>query len=333
MGDLLFEQAGGGSQFMAKRSSKVLKTAMASIHPPIIEKLKREIDSFTPRQRGLAEFILQNPESLAFLTITDLAKRVGVSEATITRFCGTLGYDGFAHLCREVQETIQSELSTVGRFQLVRTMGRHSVETQSSSTFERVLSTEIDNLISLTRNIRTAEFYRCVDLMSEADRICIIGSMASSCLASYFGYMLEKIFPGVDVLHGHGGMAAAVCKSLTQKSLVFLISFPRYPKVTVELGQLVAQKGAHIIVITNSPISPTVPLANIAFFIPVGIVSFVDTYAAPIAFLNILVTEFSERNPNATQQSLKLFDEYASRAGLFIKSSSKSPVKRPEIPE
>lgn len=317
----------------AKERLNKLTPAMQSIHLALVEKLKQDIDSFTPRQRALAEFILQNPESLAFLTITDLAKRVGVSEATITRFCSTLGYDGFVHLCREVQEAIQSELSTVGRFQLVRTMGRHSVETQSPSTFERVFSTEIDNLISLSRNIRTVDFYSCVDLMAEADRICIIGSMASSCLASYFGYMLKKIFPGVNVLHGHGSMAAAACNHLTPKSLVFLISFPRYPKVSVELGQLAAQKGAHIIAITNNPISPIVPLANITFFIPLGIVSFIDAYAAPIAFLNALVTEFSERNPNATQQSLKLFDEYVSQTGIFIKSSSKNPSNNPKFPE
>jgi DNA-binding MurR/RpiR family transcriptional regulator len=318
---------------MVKERVKKLNTAMPSIHLALVEKLKQGIDSFTPRQRALAEFILQNPESLAFLTITDLAKRVGVSEATITRFCSTLGYDGFIHLCREVQEAIQSELSTVGRFQLVQTRDRHSVETQSPSTFERVFSTEIDNLINLSRNIRTVDFYRCVDLMGEADRICIIGSMASSCLASYFGYMLKKIFPGVDVLHGQGGMAAAACNHLTPRSLVFLISFPRYPKVTVELGQLTAQKEAHIIAITNSPISPIVPLANIAFFIPLGIVSFIDAYAAPIAFLNALITEFSERNPNATQQSLKFFDEYVSQAGLFIKSNLKNPVKHPKLPK
>jgi DNA-binding MurR/RpiR family transcriptional regulator len=318
---------------MVKERFKKPKASMPSIHIALVEKLKQNIDNFTPRQRALAEFILQNPESLAFLTITDLAKKVGVSEATITRFCSTLGYDGFIHLCREVQEAIQSELSTVGRFQLTQKRDRRYVETQAASTFERIFSTEIDNLISLSRNIRTDDFYRCVDLMSEADRICIVGSMASSCLASYFGYMLKKIFPEVDVLHNQGGMAAAVLNHLTPKSLVFLISFPRYPKVTVELGQLTAQKAAHIIAITNSPVSPIVPLADIAFFIPLGIVSFIDAYAAPIAFLNALITEFSERNPEATQQSLKFFDEYVSRAGLFIKSSSKNPVKQSKEPK
>jgi len=318
---------------MAKKDSRGLRTPAPSIRPALIEKLRQEIGMFTPRQRGLAEFILQNPECLAFLTITDLAKKVGVSEATITRFCSTLGYEGYAHLCREVQETIQSELSTVGRFQLVRTMGRHSVETPSPSAFDRVLSNEIDNLINLTKNIRTTDFYRCVDWMSEADRICIIGSMASSCLAHYFEYMLGKIFCRVDVLEGHGGKASTICNHLSPSSLVFLISFPRYPKATVELGQLAAQKGAKIVAITNSPVSPVVPLADMTFLIPIGIVSFVDAYAAPIAFINALVTEWSERNPDATQESLNLFDDYVSREGVFIKSGPKGSLKRSELPE
>ena len=296
----------------------------------LAKRLKAEMDGFTPRQRGLAEFILQNPESLAFLTITDLARKVGVSEATVTRFCGILGYDGYAHLCREVQQTIQSELSMVGRFQLVRSMGHQSVDPHSPSVFERVLSNEIENLMNLIRNIRTVEFYRCIDLMAAADQICIVGAMASISLANYFGYMLEKIFPRVGVLHGHGGTASAVCNSLTRHSIVFLIAFPRYPRVTLELGQLATQRGAQLIAITNSPVSPVVPLATITFLIPVGIVSFVDAYAAPIAFINALVTGLSERSPKATQRSLNVFDEYVSREGLFVRSDSKKRMRRGE---
>ena len=313
---------------MGDKNPGTRKMSAASNQPVLVEKLRQGISNFTPRQRGLAEFILQNPESLAFLTITDLARRVGVSEATITRFCSTLGYEGYAHLCREVQETIQSELSTVGRFQLVRTMGRRPVEPRSPTGFERVLSNEIDNLMNLTKHIRRADFYACADLIANADRVCIVGSMASSSLADYFGYMLGKIFPHVDVLHGHGGMASAACKRLGPNSLAFLICFPRYPRATVELGRRAAQKGAKIIAITNSPISPVVPLANMTFLIPIGIVSFVDAYAAPMAFLNALVTEFSERKPDATQQSLKLFDEYVSLEGIFIKSGIKSAERR-----
>jgi DNA-binding MurR/RpiR family transcriptional regulator len=194
------------------------------------------------------------------------------------------------------------------------------VKSRDITPFERVVTSEINSLVNLTKSIKTVDFCRCVDMMAEADRICIIGCMASSCLANFFGYILAKIFPRVDVIEGHNTKATAICSGLNPESLVFLISFPRYPRATFDLGRFVAQKGAKIIAITNSSISPIVPLANFSFFIPVGILSFADTYAAPMAFITAIVTELSERNPDITQKALRRFDEYASKMDLFLKS-------------
>ena len=57
----------------------------------ILEQIRDRIDQFTPRQRQAAEYILQNPEDLAFMSIADLSRQAGVSQATIVRFCNTLG--------------------------------------------------------------------------------------------------------------------------------------------------------------------------------------------------------------------------------------------------
>lgn len=291
----------------------------APIALEVLDQITKRMDDFTPRQRVFAEYVLQNPENLAFLSITDLAKEAGVSQATIVRFCNGLGYNGYAHLAREAQQAIQMELSTAGRFRLVRRMRREDIRDHAASAFERIIGHEIENLINLSKNIKTADFYHCVEMMEEADSICIIGCMASTSLATFFGYMLSKIFPQVDVLHDHGFMASAVCHRLTEKSLVFLISFPRYPRETVKLGRMSAERGARLVAITNSHISPVVPLATLSFFLPVGIPSFVDAYAAPIVFINALVTELSERDPEKTQKALGHFDEYASRMDLFLK--------------
>jgi hypothetical protein len=58
---------------------------------------------------------------------------------------------------------------------------------------------------------------------------------------------------------------------------------------------------------------------RISFLISVGIASFVDAYAIPVPFLNTLVTEFSERNAETAERSLKQFEAYAEEAGLFVK--------------
>ena len=294
----------------------------------ISKKIEAMLGGFTPRQRGLAEFILQNPESIMFCSITDLARRSGVSQATITRFCNVIGYEGFLHFSREMQQSIQAELGTVGRFDLVRSLKSKLQSGESPTLFEKVVAGEIENLVNLAKSIKTYDFYRCVDMMSEANRICIVGCMASACLASFFGYMLGKIFPQVDTLTGHGAGAFAIASSLDEKSLVFVISFPRYPKATVELGRLAAQKGAKVIAITNSHVSPVIPLAELSFIVPVGIVSFVDAYAGPVVLMNALVTELSERNPERTHQALMQFDTYAEQTGIFVRSKARSEESR-----
>ena len=305
---------------MKNKKSRIAPTPITF---KVLNEITKKLNKFTPRQRILAEYILQYPEGLAFFPITDLANKAGVSEATIVRFCYALGYEGYPQLAREAQQAIQYELGTAGRFQLVRQMHSELLKKEPTSSFERVLKFEIENLVNLSKSIKINDFYRCIDMMAEADRICIVGCLASISLAAFFGNMLSKISHQVDVIHGHGVMTSAVINRLTRNSLVFLIAFPRYPREIVEIGQIIVEKDARIVAITNSHISPIVSMADLYFALPTGIPSFVDAYAGPIVFINALVTELSERDPERAQKILGHYDMYALEANLFQASRAK----------
>jgi DNA-binding MurR/RpiR family transcriptional regulator len=305
------------------RNPILKNSATRPIAIEVLDEISQRMDDFTPQQRVFAEFVLKNPESLAFYSITDLARKAGVSQATIVRFCNVLGYDGYAQLSREAQQAIQVELGTVGRFQLVRQMRSESTEDIPASEFERIVSFEIENLVNLSKSVETSEFYECIKLLAKADRVSIVGCLGSTSLAMYFGYTLSKILPQVDIIHGHGVMTSAILHRLTPKSLVFLISFPRYPRETLEIGRIAAEKRAKIIAITNSHICPVMPLASLAFILPVGLPSYVDAYASPIVFINALITELSHTIPEGAQQALSNFDDYALQTDLFLKSRLK----------
>lgn len=283
----------------------------------VLEEIRKRLDEFTPRLRAFAEYILQNPESLAFLPITDIAKESGVAQSTIVRFCNVLGYEGYAHLVREARQAIQSELGAAGRFKIVRRMRQESEGNLSLTTFERLFEQELENIANLAKRVRSADFYRCIDLMASADHICIIGCMSSTSLAQFFGDILSKAFTRVAVLHGHHVMTSAVFQQLTKKSLVFLISFPQYATSTAQLGELAASKGSHIVAITDNNNSPIVPLADISFLIPVSIESYMESYSAPLALISILVNAFSEKNPRKTEEALSRYDNYTSEMNLY----------------
>lgn len=287
---------------------------------PVVEAIKKHLLDLTPRKRAVAEFVLQNPESIAFLSISELARRGGVSEATVVRFCTALGYGGYADLAKETKQVVQAELGTVGRFNLVNKIKNRSASGSAHETFEVIVSTEIQNIANMRGSIRRDDFERCVDLMAKADRICIVGAMGSSGLADYFGYSLAKIFPQVDVLGTHNAITNSIIGRLITNSVAFLIAFPRYPTMTFELGKMISARGARVVAITDAPISPVVRFATTAFFIPLEMTSFVDSHAAPFAFINALIVALSARNPDATQRSLKDFDEYVARNDLFVHS-------------
>lgn len=160
----------------------------------------------------LGDYVLQNYEQLAFTPINEFSRDVGVSQATIVRFCCALGYEGYLQFSRELQQAIQAKLTTVNRFQLAQ---KRKTKSAGVSVFEDVISQEIDNVANLAKHVNKSDFYRCMGLMQEADRICVIGCLSSSALAMHFGQMLSKIIARVEVLTTINIMGAAALNKLT----------------------------------------------------------------------------------------------------------------------
>jgi DNA-binding MurR/RpiR family transcriptional regulator len=323
----------------ATRKPKTGKRNTRRVHSPafmdhrglaleVLSRIQEAKGRLTPTQKGLAEYIRQNPESLAFLGVSELAKEAGVSQATIVRFAKVLGYEGYSSMSRCAQEALQVQLGTLGRFRLIRRLGREADESAALSTFERVVNQEIERLVNLSRNIRREDFYRCVDMMLRAHRIFIIGCMSDAVLAEYFGNMLSKVNESVSVMTAQEAVTPASCGRMNSSSLVFAVAFPRYPTETIRIARLAVEHGARLAVITDGAQFPLVHEAHLSFFLPVGIPSFVDAYASPVTLINALVTELSERNPAKTQRHLARYDACVSKTGVLITSGRKGNARK-----
>lgn len=286
------------------------------IAPVVIERIRRMMDEFTRSQRMLAEYIVQRPEKVGFLSVTELSEAAGVSVATVIRFCNSLGYSGYVELGREVQNSIQNELSLLGRFNLARSVSKSSPD-RAEKAFERILSLELESLNQLGRSIKKSVFYKCLEWMSHADHLVAIGTMASVPLAEYFGYAASKVLPSVKTVTSVGGKNSDFLKGLGSDSLVFLIAFPRYPETTVTLGNLARRQGCRIVALTDSNQSPIIQIAQIAFLISISATSFVDAYSAPLTFINCLISEFAERYPDETQKNMSYFETFTEGMNIW----------------
>jgi len=59
-------------------------------------------NDLTPTERRIAEAVLEDPSLLAFGTVADLARQVGVSRPSVVRFAVKLGFDGYTSLQESV---------------------------------------------------------------------------------------------------------------------------------------------------------------------------------------------------------------------------------------
>jgi DNA-binding MurR/RpiR family transcriptional regulator len=301
-----------------KKSGKQHVVENGIIAQKVIALIHLKMNEFTKRQRFLAEYIINFPEKIGYLSITQLAEASGVSVATIFRFCNKLGYNGYVELGEEVQKSIQFELSTLMRFGIGRESAK-SQEADQESTFERIIRIEMDSIERMSNSVKRKDLDTCIDWMFAAKNVIIIGSMGSASLASYFGYATSKVLRSVTIINQVGAESPNIIKELNRDSLVFLIAYPRYPESSLMFGRLCKEKGCKIVSITNDNHSPTVHLSDMVFFIPISVTSIVDSFSAPITFIHALIAEYSIRFPKKTNDFLNSFEHYTKNMKIWHK--------------
>ena len=83
-------------------------------------RITSKMEDFSKGQRRIADYILENYDTAAYMTAFTLGQTVGVSESTVVRFAMMLGFDGYPQLQRAVQELVRSKLTSVQRVEVTR---------------------------------------------------------------------------------------------------------------------------------------------------------------------------------------------------------------------
>src|SRR5690606_22782933 len=84
--------------------------------------LRTRMPQLTRSQQLLAERVLSDPEGVAFMTVTELAKSVGINESTVVRFAAGLGLDGYPGLARLCRERLREQAQLLRRFANVESL-------------------------------------------------------------------------------------------------------------------------------------------------------------------------------------------------------------------
>ena len=79
-----------------------------AINDNILIKIREMKDNLTPVERMVAEYILANTEEIPHLSIKSLAQLSKTSDASVLRFCKTMGYSGYRNFIVSISAALGS---------------------------------------------------------------------------------------------------------------------------------------------------------------------------------------------------------------------------------
>ncbi len=275
----------------------------------LITKIQSELPGFSKGQKQIARFILEHYDKAAFMTASRLGVTVGVSESTVVRFATELGYDGYPHLQRALQEMIRNKLTSVQRMEVAgdRMGGRDVLQT--------VLHADTDMIRVTLDDIDRDAFQGAVDALMGAKRIYILGVRSSSALASFLGFYFNLLFENVTLVHTNS--VSEIFEQVLRVGpgdVLFGISFPRYSKRTLSAMKYARDRGARVIALTDSQLSPLARVADHVLLARSDMASFVDSLVAPLSVINALIVAVGMSRRDEIEQTFnkleRIWEEY-----------------------
>lgn len=288
----------------------------------LTDRIKQNARSFSKGQRLIAKYIEEHYDKVAFMTASKLGATVGVSESTVVRFATEIGYSGYPALQQAMQEMIRNRLTSVQRLEI----------TSTNIPLERLLESSLEQDIDIIRrtkeNISHEAFYHAADALTKVKRVFIIGAGSSLALATFLSHYMSLIFDSVQLITATS--EAQILQQMVhigKDDALIGISFPRYSKKAVKALKYASDRGASVVAITDSTLSPLAAYAQHVLLAKSDMVSFVDSLVGPLALINALIVTIAIKKKAEVARTLcdleNIWDEY----GVYEKVEDKSDDK------
>lgn len=148
------------------------------------EYIRKHYEHLSRSYRRVADFILNDYRTAAFMTAAELANAVDVDTTTVVRFAQRLGYPGYPELITDIQEQVKTELSRTYEMPVAE-------DSSPGARVQRLISEDRMNLEKTLAHNNLDVIETILDALRVAPRIIITGESYAAPIAASFAEMLR----------------------------------------------------------------------------------------------------------------------------------------------
>ncbi len=253
----------------------------------VAERVQGRGASLTAAERRVAQVLLARPQLVGFGTVADLAAEAGTGAATVVRLAAKLGYSGFSAL----QDAVQSDLS-----HQLRPAAERILEGGSDHPLQLARVTETGNVMATLDAVDADELAAVGDALSDLGRhVLVLAGDAASGVARQFADELFSLRPDVRHLDGNEVSLHRDLALAGASPVVVAIDVRRYDRWLFDAARAVTAKGATLVALTDSVLSPFARDARHTFVLSAASVGPFDSQVGTLALLNTIVAAVADR--------------------------------------
>ncbi|MGW4227393.1 MurR/RpiR family transcriptional regulator [Streptomyces bauhiniae] len=263
----------------------------------------------SPGQRRVAQYLIEHLTEAAFLSITELADRAGVSQPSVTRFASAVGFSGYPALRERLQSIALGALAGPG-------------EEDRANELQAAVDAEIQNLEHLRRDLADPDrVIRVGRELSRSTPLTVLGLRISGSLAEYFGYAARRIHPDVRLVTRGGSVASDALLQSREAGGTWVLAFamPRHAQETLTALRVAREAGLKVALVTDLALGPLAEEADVTFATGTGSRLVFDSYAAPGLLAAALLQAMTDADPERTQARLEKYEQVADQQQFFLR--------------
>lgn len=274
--------------------------------------------NLTKTQKMIAKYILDHSADVCFMTSTEIALKLGVSESSVIRFSRSLGYSGFMDFQKALRKDYQDKVLSISSSITVpsQRIAKRAKLNDNAEYLKRHLKNSAKNLESIFVNNTIQTFEEAADTIIGSKHKYIVCSRGNSCLGDYFLLYLKHMVPNVEMTNATPISPIDHICNISKDDCLIIFSFPRYSSMDKLTAKMAQEAGAKIIVITDKPSALLSEYASVLLTAPVNSNNFFNSMVAPQFVAEALLDTISHK-VRGIEKRLKKIDRFIEELGTY----------------
>lgn len=282
----------------------------AAAYASIADLVRERLDRLSASERKVARALLAAYPMAGLETVAALAQRASVSPPTVVRFVSHIGFPGHAAfqaaLKRETFEQIGAPLAQFDRFR----------EDSADGALDRTLASFVQRLGETFAEVPDSELTAAARLLCDSRRrVYLAGGQFSMHLSRYLAANLQILRPDVTDVSEDPAAQLSIAADASRMTTVVVFDYRRYEARTVRFAQDMAERGARIVLFTDSWLSPIADVAQIV--LPSRVESLQPLYSLvpALALVEALIQRVWSELGDRARARLEMIEDLRSRSG------------------